>query len=86
MAVVTIHSDAQENNICHCFHFFPSICREVIGPGTMFLVFCLFGWFFNVLFYLFIKHAACAILVPQPEIKHMPHPLGGQRILTSENH
>ena len=33
MAAVTIHSDfrAQENKICHCFHFSPSICHEVIG-------------------------------------------------------
>ena len=33
MAAITIYSDfgAQENKICHCFHFFktPSICREV---------------------------------------------------------
>ena len=30
MAVVTICSDfgAQENKVCHCFHFFPSICHE----------------------------------------------------------
>ena len=30
MAAVTICSDsgAQENKVCHCFHFFPSICRE----------------------------------------------------------
>ena len=33
MAAVTVHSDfgAQENKICHCFHFFPSICHEVMG-------------------------------------------------------
>ena len=32
MAAVTIHSDfgAQENKICHCFHFPPSICHEVM--------------------------------------------------------
>ena len=51
MAAVTIHSDAQENKICHCFHFFSSICHEVIGPDTMILV---FFFFFYVLFYLFI--------------------------------
>ena len=30
MGAVTIHSDsgAQENKICHCFHFPPSICHE----------------------------------------------------------
>ncbi|CAN0173958.1 unnamed protein product [Rangifer tarandus platyrhynchus] len=41
MAAVTIHSDfrAQENKICHCFHFSPSICHEVMGPAAMILVF-----------------------------------------------
>ena len=30
LAAVTIHSDfgAQENKICHCFHFFPSILAK----------------------------------------------------------
>ena len=40
MAAVTIHSDfgAQENKVCHCFHFFvPSICHEVMGPDLLFL-------------------------------------------------
>ena len=33
MAAVTVCSDfgAQKNKICHCFHFFPSLCHEVIG-------------------------------------------------------
>ena len=33
MAAVTFHSDfgAQENKVCHCFHFPPSICHEVMG-------------------------------------------------------
>ena len=33
MAAVTIRSDfgAQENKICHWFHFSPSICHEVMG-------------------------------------------------------
>ena len=40
MAAVTIQSDseAQENKICHCFHFSPSICQEVMGLDTMILV------------------------------------------------
>ena len=40
MAAFTILSDfgAQENKICHCIHFFPSICHEVIGPEAMILV------------------------------------------------
>ena len=35
MTAVTIHSDfgAQENKICHCFHFSPSTCHEVMGDG-----------------------------------------------------
>ena len=41
MAAVTICSDfgAQENKVCHCFHFSPSICHEVMGPDAMILVF-----------------------------------------------
>ena len=41
MAAVTIHGDlgAQENKICHCFHFFPSIRLEVMGLDAMILVF-----------------------------------------------
>ena len=41
MAAVTILSDfeAQENKICHFFHFWPSICHEVTGLDAMTLVF-----------------------------------------------
>jgi len=41
MAAVTICSDfgAQENKICHCFYFFPSICHEVMRLDSMILVF-----------------------------------------------
>ena len=41
MAAVTILSDSgtQENKICHCFHFSPSICHEVMGLDAMILVF-----------------------------------------------
>ena len=37
----TIHSDlgTKENEICHCFHFFPSTCREVMGLDAMILIF-----------------------------------------------
>ena len=40
MAAVTVCSDfgAQENKICHCFHFSPSICHENMGPDVMILV------------------------------------------------
>ena len=41
MPAVTVHSDfgVQEDKICHCFHFFHSICHEVMGPDAMILVF-----------------------------------------------
>ena len=41
MAAVTIWSDfeAEENKICHCFHFPTSICHEVMGLDAMILVF-----------------------------------------------
>ena len=41
MIAVAVHSDFgdQEQKICHCFHFSPSICHEVMGPDTMILVF-----------------------------------------------
>ena len=41
MAAVTICSDfgAQENEICHCFHFSPSTCHEMVGPDAMIFVF-----------------------------------------------
>ena len=41
MAAVTIHRDfgAQENKIFYCFHFFPSICHEVMElDATVILV------------------------------------------------
>ena len=28
-----------QNKVCHCFHYFPSICHEVMGLDTMMLVF-----------------------------------------------
>ena len=41
MAAFAVHSDsgAQENKVCHCFHFPPSVCCEVIGPDAMILIF-----------------------------------------------
>ena len=40
MTAVTISSDfgAQEEKICYCFHFFPSICHEMMQPDAMILV------------------------------------------------
>ena len=41
MTAVTDCSDfgAQENKVCHCFHFSLSLCHEVMGPDAMILVF-----------------------------------------------
>ena len=41
MSAVTVHSDfgTQENKICHCSHFSPSVCHEVMGLNAMILVF-----------------------------------------------
>ena len=41
MATVTIHSNcgAPQNKVSHCFHCFPSICHEVMGPDAMIFVF-----------------------------------------------
>ena len=41
MAAVTICSDfgAPQNKLWHCFHCFPSISHEVMGPDAMILVF-----------------------------------------------
>ena len=40
VVAVTVHSNfgAQENKICHCFHFFSFICHEVMGPDAIILV------------------------------------------------
>ena len=45
MAAVTVYSDfgAQENKICHCFHFSP-ISHEVMGLDAMVLVFWMLGF------------------------------------------
>ena len=40
MAACTTHSNFRfQEEICHCFHLFPSICHEVMGPDAMLLVF-----------------------------------------------
>ena len=59
MAAVTICSDfgAQENKVCHCFHCFPSICHEVMGPDAMILVFWMLSFkpTFSLSSFTFIK-------------------------------
>ena len=58
MSAVTICSDfgAQENKICHCFHFF-SICHEVMGPDAMILLFWMLSFkpAFSLSSFTFIK-------------------------------
>ena len=41
MAAVTVYSDfgAQEKKIYNCFHSFPCICHEVMGPDAMIFTF-----------------------------------------------
>ena len=41
MATVTVCSDfgAQENKVCHCFHFSPIYPHEVMGPDAMIFIF-----------------------------------------------
>ena len=59
MPTVTIHSDlgAQENKVCHCFHFFPSILHEVMGLDAMILVFWMLSFkpVFSLSSFTFIK-------------------------------
>ena len=46
MAAVTICSDfgAQKNKVSHCFHCFPSICHEVMGPDAMIFIFLMLSF------------------------------------------
>ena len=50
----TVDFGTQENKVCHCFVFSPSICHEVIGPHAMILVFWMLSFklaFLTLLFY-----------------------------------
>ena len=55
MSGVTICSDlgAKENKICHCFHFSPYLCHEVMVPDAMILVFFFLMLSFKPAFSLF---------------------------------
>ena len=59
MAAVTICSDfgTRKNKVCHCFHCFPSICQEVMGPDAMILVFWMLSFkpTFSLSSFTFIK-------------------------------
>ena len=68
MAAVTVHSDsgAQENKICHCFHFFPIYCHEVMGLDAVILVFWMltFKPTFSLSSFTFIKRLFSASSLP----------------------
>ena len=68
MATVTIYSDfgATQDKVYNCFHCFPSMCHEVMGPDAMILVFWMlsfkptfslssFTFFFLLLFYFILN-------------------------------
>ena len=59
MTAVTVHTEfrSQENKICHCFHFSPFICREVMGLDPMILVFWMLSFkpAFSLFSFTFIK-------------------------------
>ena len=59
MAAVTICSDfgAPQNKIYHCFHCFPSISHEVMGPDAMIFVFLMLSFkpTFSLSSFTFIK-------------------------------
>ena len=76
MAAVTVCSDfrAQEKKICHCFHFFSSICHEVMGPDAMILGFWMLSFKpafslspFTFILRLFSSSSLSAIRVVSPE-------------------
>jgi len=54
MAAVIVHSDfgAQENKVCHHFHYFPFICHEVMGSDAMILGFWMLSFKFFTLFFI----------------------------------
>ena len=59
MTAVTVHTEfrSQENKICHCFHFSPFICHEVMGLDPMILVFWMLSFkpAFSFFSFTFIK-------------------------------
>ena len=59
MSAITTCSDfgAQKNKVSHCFHCFPSISLEVMGPDAMILVFWMLSYkpTFSLSSFTFIK-------------------------------
>ena len=68
MPAVTLCSNfgAQENKVCHCCHFFPSIFHNVMGPYSMILVFCMLSFKpgFPLSSFIFIKWLISFSLLP----------------------
>ena len=66
MSAVTICSDfvAKNNKHCHCFHCFPFICHEVMGPDAMILVFWMlrFKPTFSLTYFPFVKRLFSSLL------------------------
>ena len=61
MAAVNICSDfqAQEKKVSYCFHYFPSICHEVMGPDAMIFIFLMLSFkpTFSLSSFTFIKRS-----------------------------
>jgi len=57
MAAVTIcnYFGDQDNKICYCFHFSPSVYSEVMGPDAMILVFECFKPVFSLSSFILIN-------------------------------
>ena len=59
MISISVCSDfgTQENKVCHCFHFFPSICHKVMGQDATVLVFWMLSFkpTFSLSSFTFIK-------------------------------
>ena len=66
MAAVTTCSDfgAQKYKVWHCFHYFPSICHEVMGLDAMILVFWMLSYKpnFSLSSFTFIKRVFSCLL------------------------
>ena len=50
--------------VCHCFHCYPSICHEVMGPDAMILVF--WRWVLSQLFHSLLSPSSRDFSVPLP--------------------
>ena len=68
MAAVTIYSDfgAPQNKVSHCFHCFPSICHEMMGPDAIILVFWMLSFkpTFSLFSFTFLKRLFCSSFSP----------------------